>query len=75
MRGFYKMENTQEKKEQVTNVGKEQIKSKCCPFLTIPVMMTNKFTQKQEAQLKINACIEENCAIYNSTIKKCNFSK
>lgn len=71
------MENTLEKKEQVTNLEKEQQlkKPKCCPFLTIPVMMTNKFTQKQEAQLKINACIEENCAIYNSTIKKCNFSK
>ncbi|MBR2240843.1 MAG: hypothetical protein IJ890_05640 [Clostridia bacterium] len=71
------MENTLEKKEQVTNLEKEQQlkKPKCCPFLTIPVMMTNKFTQKQEAQLKINACIEDNCAIYNSTIKRCNFSK
>ena len=71
------MENTQEKKEQVTNVEKEQQlkKPKCCPFLTIPVMMTNKFTQKQEAQLKINACIENNCAIYDEINKKCNLSK
>lgn len=69
------MENTQEKKEQVVNLGKEQVKPKCCPFLTIPVMMTNKFTQKQEAQLKINACIEDNCVIFNSVTKKCSFSK
>ena len=77
------MENTLEKKEQVTNLEKEQQlkKPKCCPFLTIPVMtqkqtmINGKVISLPEAQLKINACIEENCAIYNSTIKKCNFSK
>ena len=70
------MENVQEKKEQVTNVGQEQIKKpKLCPFLTIPIMSVNKLTQKQEAQLRLNACIEDNCAVYNNVIKKCNLSK
>lgn len=39
-------------------------KGKCCPFLTLPVMVQNKFTQKVEPQLRINLCMQDNCALF-----------
>lgn len=71
------MENTQDKKEVINVVKEQQVQKipKCCPFLNIPVMAINKITQKQEPQLKLNQCIESNCAIYNETIKKCGLAK
>lgn len=39
-------------------------KGKCCPFLTLPVMVQNKLTQRAEPQLRINLCMQDNCALF-----------
>lgn len=39
-------------------------KGKCCPFLTLPVMVKNRYTDKLEPQLRINLCMQDNCALF-----------
>lgn len=64
-----------EEKKVIQAVPKKEDDKRVCPFLTMPVMMINKFTQKQEAQLKINQCIKVACMLYNSKENKCGLVK
>lgn len=79
------MENTQNQvKGQVIQAPQQQQvkkedKNKCCPFLTLPVMVnkqtmvSGKIVAVPEAQLKINLCIRENCALFVN--EKCGLLK
>lgn len=62
-------------KKVIQAVPKNEEDKRVCPFLTMPVMMINKFTQKQEAQLKINQCIKNACMLYNGEQNKCGLVK
>ena len=64
-----------EEKKVIQLVPKKEDDQRVCPFLTLPIMMINKFTQKQEAQLKINQCIKVACMLYNSKENKCGLVK
>ena len=68
------LENQKAEEKKVIQAVKEDDK-RVCPFLTMPVMMMNKFTQKQEAQLKINQCIKVACMLYNAKENKCGLVK
>lgn len=64
------MENQKENQKVVQVPTQQQSKTdnKCCPFLTMPVMIQkqNPITKQisTEAQLKINLCIKESCTLF-----------
>ena len=67
------------KNVQTNSTPKQQ--NKCCPFLTLPVMVqkqtmiNNKIANIQEPQLRINLCMKDSCALFDASNNKCGLIK